>query len=388
MTLTDDRPWQTDPWDTVDGAEVPVARLHAQRDRRRWYVWGAMYVGLAALVVVGLVGRWYLGAVNPAGDPGDPVTFTVEEGDTFASVAERLHAEGLISSVGVFEWYVGRHGGLELTPGYYELRPADHMGNVMAVLRTPPSQTFTNVTFPEGYTLEQMGVRLADTVPRLVSRDFNIAATDGGIRSSLQPVEVTSLEGLLFPDTYQVSNSELERDVVRRMVALMERVAAQESLVERAPRVGLTPYEVLIVASLVEREAGVEEDRAKIARVILNRLALGMPLQIDASLYYRQDPDRPFDELKALDTPYNTYLRTGLPPTPIANPGRASIRAVLQPAADPSAGDPLCQGLPAGTECRWLYYVLADEEGRHVFAVTIEQHEANVQTARDAGLLG
>jgi len=354
----------------------------------RWAVWAVLALVSALVVAGGVTGYWYTVQVNPAGDPGAAITFTVGEDDTLETVSARLEAEGLVTKAWLFRWYVEHHGGLELTPGYFQVRPSDHMGNVMSVLATPPSETYTNVTFPEGYTLEQMGVRLADTVPRLVSRDFNIAATDGGIRSSLQPVEVTSLEGLLFPDTYQVSNSELERDVVRRMVALMERVAAQESLVERAPRVGLTPYEVLIVASLVEREAGVEEDRAKIARVILNRLALGMPLQIDASLYYRQDPDRPFDELKALDTPYNTYLRTGLPPTPIANPGRASIRAVLQPAADPSAGDPLCQGLPAGTECRWLYYVLADEEGRHVFAVTIEQHEANVQAARDAGLLG
>lgn len=114
-----------------------------------------------------------------------------------------------------------------------------------------------------------------------------------------------------------------------------------------------------------------------------------MPLQIDATLYYQQDGDTPFSELRDTNTPYNTYLHTGLPPTPqyIANPGRASIRATLRPAADPSLGDPLCVGIPAGG-CHYLYYVLADEDGRHVFAVTIEQHEANVQAAREKGLLG
>ena len=153
-------------------------------------------------------------------------------------------------------------------------------------------------------------------------------------------------------------------------------------------KVGLTPYETVIVASLVEKETGTPpEERGQIARVIYNRLFLGMPLQIDATLLYQQDPDRPFDELKAIDTPYNTYLYTGLPPTPIANPGRASIQAALNPVANPSLGDPLCKGLARETPCLYLYYVLTDEDGRHVFAATLEQHEANVQAARDKGLL-
>ncbi len=111
---------------------------------------------------------------------------------------------------------------------------------------------------------------------------------------------------------------------------------------------GFEPYQVLIVASLVEREAKVPEDRAKIARVIYNRLFLDMPLQIDASLYYQQDGERPFSELKELDTPYNTYLHTGLPPTPIANPGRASIQAALHPAAEPVARRSVVRTHPQG----------------------------------------
>jgi UPF0755 protein len=127
-----------------------------------------------------------------------------------------------------------------------------------------------------------------------------------------------------------------------------------------------------------------------IARVILNRLRIEMPLQIDATLYYQQDQTRPFSELKALDTPYNTYLSAGLPPTPIANPGRASIQAVLNPAPNPPEGGAECQQLPEDVrkdQCMWLYYVLADEEGGHAFAVTLAEHEANVQKALEAGLL-
>ena len=138
---------------------------------------------------------------------------------------------------------------------------------------------------------------------------------------------------------------------------------------------------------MIEREARVPEDRAKISRVIYNRLVLGMPLQIDATLYYHQDGTLPFSQLRDIDTPYNTYLHAGLPPTPIANPGRASIQAARHPAADPSLGDPICVGLPAGTDCHYLYYVLADEDGHHAFAATLAQHEINVQAARDKGLL-
>jgi UPF0755 protein len=145
---------------------------------------------------------------------------------------------------------------------------------------------------------------------------------------------------------------------------------------------------VLIVASMIEREAKVEEDRPKIARVILNRLRADMPLQIDATLLYGQPAGASPTALSEIDTPYNTYMHTGLPPTPIANPGRASIQAAVNPAPDPSQGDPICAALPVPTDCHYLFYVVADEEGRHAFAATLEQHEINVQHARDLGLLG
>jgi UPF0755 protein len=262
------------------------------------------------------------------------------------------------------------------------------MGNIMRVLRTPPSQTFTKVTFPEGFTIAKMGARLEQRIPRLSASDFGVAATLGTVRSTLLPDGQNSLEGLLFPDTYQVSNDETATQLVQRMVALTERVAGQEDTVVKAYKLGLSSYQALIVASLIEREAKVPEDRAKIARVIYNRLALGMPLQIDAAVRYQQDPKAAFSDLVAIDTPYNTYLHTGLPPTPIANPGRASIQAALNPAANPSLGDPICKDVPAKSPCLYLYYVISDADGHHVFAATAAQHEVNVQHARDLGLLG
>jgi len=354
----------------------------------RWLVWTLLAVASALVVAGGVVGYWYTGQVNPVGDPGAAITFTVDEADTLETVSVRLEAEGLVTRAWLFRWYVEHHGGLELTPGYFQVRPSDHMGNVMSVLATPPSETYTKVTFPEGFTLEQMAARLAERMPRLSADEFLAAATDGSVVSSLGVDGVTSLEGLVFPDTYQVSNGESVRQVLQRMVSLMERVGTQEEVGKGYGALGLTtPYEVLVVASMIEREARVDDDRAKIARVIYNRLYLRMALEIDATLSYGQPEDTPFSVLKARDTPYNTYLHEGLPPTPIAAPGRASIEAAMNPAPNPSLGDPLCADLPDGTPCVYLYYVIADEEGRHVFAATLEQHEANVEAARQKGLL-
>ncbi len=387
MTFVDETAWHADPWDDPDH----TAALQIERPRRpfrpmKWLMWLACYAAMAGVVAYGVWGLQYTRKVNPIGDPGAPVNFTVNADDTLESISERLLEAGLVSDAGTFVYYVEHHGGLELTPGYYQIRPLDHRGNVMSILSTPPSETYTKVTFPEGFTYEQMAQRLADNVPRLTAVDFKNAATDGSVEARWLPEGTTSLEGLLFPDTYQVSNGESEREVLQRMVQLTERVGEQEEIETRAPQVGLTPYQVLIVASLIEREARVPEDRAKISRVIYNRLFLGMPLAIDASLYYQQDPSLDFSELKAIDSPYNLYLYAGLPPTPIANPGRASIEAALYPAANPSIGDPICD-LPEGVPCIYLYYVVGDEEGRHVFAATLEQHEANVAESRRKGLL-
>jgi UPF0755 protein len=217
--------------------------------------------------------------------------------------------------------------------------------------------------------------------------DFVAAATNGSVVSEFSPKGLTSLEGLLFPDTYQISGDGTEAGVVKTLVEMMQRVARQTDLVAGAKARGLNPYELLIVASMVEREAKVAQDRPKIAQVIYNRLALGMNLEIDAAVKYGQDPSMSWTEMKAADTAYNVYLKKGLPPTPIANPGRASIEASLAPAGTPPRDDEACVGLKSNQKCTYLYYVLADKTGRHVFATTYEQHLINIEKARAAGVL-
>lgn len=385
--------WVDDPWDQLEAA--PDAELVEYRRPWRpnpWLVRGLL-CGLVALVIaVGGVGWWYLRQVNPPGEAAAAVNFTVIEGDDLNAVAQRLEADGFITSARVFRWYVDRKGGIDFVPGYYQLKPRDHMGNIMGSLNTPPAQTFVNVTFPEGYTVDQIATRLADKVPRLDAPAFRQQASSGVVASDFGPEPAaagpSALEGLLFPDTYQISGDDSATRVIQRMVDLMERVGRQEGLDKAQEAVGLSPYEVLVVASMIEREAKVPEDRAKIARVIYNRLRRDMLLQIDATLRYDQPDDLSIAELVAIDSAYNTYTRKGLPPTPIANPGRASIRAALNPAPNPPLSDPMCKDLKQSQKCEYIYYVIADKEGRHVFAATLKQHEANVEAARAAGLIG
>jgi len=398
----DSRPaidWETDPWDNSDRTGS-VETLRRQSRIAKWTVYAVLCLSIVMIMIAGAVGWWYVQKLNPEGDPGDVQSLTIGEDETLESLAQRLEDEGLVSDANVFEQYVERDGGLEITPGYYEIRPNDHMGNVLGRLRTPPGQTYSKVTFPEGFTLTQMARRLENEIDRMSAEDFMVAAQDESITSTLMPPEgVSSLEGLLFPDTYEVSNAESEGQVIDRMIGLMERVTNQEDIVVKGQALGRTPYEILTIASMIEKEAKVPEDRAKISRVIHNRLFVSannpdnpFPLQIDAAVLYGRDqlglePNTPFAELRQIPSDWNTYMLPGLPKTPIASPGRASIEAALNPAPNPPPGDPICADLPQPDQCFYFFYVLADEDGRHVFAATGEQHQANVDIAAAAGLL-
>ena len=380
--------WHDDPWDRV--TEVPEDLLESSpREFRqlRGVTRTVAIVVVASVLFLGSLGWWTVGVLNPSGEPGVAVNFTVNEGDTISSVASRLHSAGIISNATIFRWYVSTKGTIALTPGYYALKPKDNAGSIVEALSTPPAQTFISVTFPEGMTVAQMAQRLSEKMTFMKPEDFMAAANSPDTASELRPTSQTSLEGLLFPDTYQISGDDTESRVVARLVSMMERVSRQVELTAGAKARGFSPYEILIIASLIEREAKVATDRSKIAQVIYNRLAKKMKLEIDASVKYGQDPAMSWTDMKATDTPYNTYINKGLPPTPIANPGKASIQAALAPFGSPPASDPACTGLPAGVKCEYLYYVLADEAGGHVFATTYEQHLLNVEKSKTAGLL-
>ncbi len=380
--------WHDDPWDRVTAvSDESLESTPPELPQLRGVMRTVAIVLAASLLLLGCMGWWTARVLNPSGAPGAAVNFTVNDGDTISSVASRLKSAGIISNSTIFRWYVSTKGTVALTPGYYALQPKDNAGSIVETLSTPPAQTFISVTFPEGMTVDQMAQRLSEKMTFMSTEQFIAAAKSPDTVSSLRPKSVTSLEGLLFPDTYQISGDDTESRVVSRLVSMMERVARQVDLAAGAKARGFRPYEILIIASLIEREAKVATDRSKIAQVIYNRLAKKMRLEIDASVKYGQDPAMTWTEMKATDTPYNTYINAGLPPTPIANPGKASIQAALAPFGTPPASDAACVGLVVGVKCEYLYYVLADAAGGHVFATTYDQHLLNVEKAKTAGLL-
>ena len=254
--------WHDDPWDRV--TEVPEDLLESSpREFRqlRGVTRTVAIVVVASVLFLGSLGWWTVGVLNPSGEPGVAVNFTVNDGDTISSVASRLHSAGIISNATIFRWYVSTKGTIALTPGYYALKPKDNAGSIVEALSTPPAQTFISVTFPEGMTVAQMAQRLSEKMTFMKPEDFMAAANSPDTASELRPTSQTSLEGLLFPDTYQISGDDTESRVVARLVSMMERVSRQVELTAGAKARGFSPYEILIIASLIEREAKVATDR-------------------------------------------------------------------------------------------------------------------------------
>ena len=391
--------WTEDPWDGKDAwlaSEFEAQPLDRRPDSRTVLI--ALSVVMTVVLSVGGTAMWYLRQVNPPDEvsSGKSLTtnFTVNQGDSLISVSNRLEQEGFIVNASVFRWYAERKGGIDLQPGYFSLVKHEHIGEIMKKLNKSPSITFTKVTFPEGFTIKQIAQRIEDKTTRITAQSFYEAMTNELLTSEYLPKNMAPLdlapyrfEGLLFPDTYQVSGNESVASVLDRMLRLMERVGKQEGIADSQTKVGKSPYQVLIIASIIEREAKLEIDRGKISRVIYNRLERGMPLQIDATLYYNSPENASFTELKAIDSPYNSYLYNGLPPTPIASPGRAAIRAALNPSPNPDLSDKMCIGIKKTQNCAYLYYVLSDADGGHTFAATEQDHAINVEISRVGGFL-
>ena len=391
--------WREDPWDGKDAwlaSEFEAQPLDRRPDSRTVLI--ALSVVMTVVLSVGGTAMWYLRQVNPPDEvsSGKPLAtnFTVNQGDSLISVSNRLEQEGFIVNASVFRWYAERKGGIDLQPGYFSLVKHEHIGEIMKKLNKSPSITFTKVTFPEGFTIKQIAQRIEDKTTRITAQSFYEAMTNELLTSEYFPKNMAPLdlapyrfEGLLFPDTYQVSGNESVASVLDRMLRLMERVGKQEGIADSQAKVGKSPYQVLIIASIIEREAKLEIDRGKISRVIYNRLERGMPLQIDATLYYNSPENASFTELKAIDSPYNSYLYNGLPPTPIASPGRAAIRAALNPSPNPDLSDKMCIGIKKTQNCAYLYYVLSDADGGHTFAATEQDHATNVENSRVGGFL-
>jgi UPF0755 protein len=314
---------------------------------------------LAILTAAGGVAWLWYGLYRDTSLPVAETHVVIERGSTFSEIAGILAEKGVISNVTTFRLLAKVRGSeTDVRAGEYRFDPHQTQSEVLRALLNGGAQVAVWVTIPEGFTAKQIAQRLEDAgagSAAELERDFTRDAlvVDGA--------RTRGLEGYLFPSTYLVplgaSGTQLEGIFTGEFLKELPSDAAS-----RAKALGVTVPQAVTVASLVEREAKADVDRPAIAGVIYNRLRIGMPLQVDATIEYALPEHKAalsFADLK-IDSPYNTYLHAGLPPTPIANLGRPSLEAALHPSKSDD-----------------LYYVYCGN-GRHVFAKTLSEHQANV----------
>lgn len=311
-----------------------------------------------------MASRHYESCQGAADGPVRDVTFTVEEGATAEQVVEGLASERVIPCGGFIGNLLmrgtGRSG--EIRAGTYSLTTGMTLDEAVEVLTTPPKQIPTaDVLIPPGYRLTQIAEAVEESLG-IPADEFLSRADEGKFDRPAALPAGASLEGFLWPETYRIPKRDDADALIQRLLHQFSEETASLPW-ERAEDLGVTPYEIVVIASMIEKEAAVQRDRPLIAGVIYNRLQDGMALGIDATLLY--DDPTPDGELSTADIetdgPYNTRMRTGLPPTPIASPYLWSLRAALNPADTP-----------------YYYYVLCGDDGGHRFAVTYDEHLANV----------
>ncbi len=353
-----------------DGGDEEHVETFAVHHRFPRWLKGLALVVVAALIVAAVGVVWVRSQINPSGHVGPAVTVAIPAGSSTSRIADDLGKAGVIHSPTLFGLYVKVKGAGPLLPGTYTLHKNSHYDSVISTLeKGPPVVDRGRITIPEGFTLEQIAERVGE-VPGLSAQKFLALANSGQVRSPFEPPGVNSLEGLLYPATYDVKPGEDETSILQRMVDAFDQIADQVGLTQAAAAIGVTPYQAVIVASIVEREAKLDEDRGPVASVIYNRLRKGMLLQVDATVMYGEHITDAHQIDTKSDSPYNTYKFKGLPPTPIASPGTPSLEAAANPPADPA-----------------MYYVLIDPSGKLGFATTQQQFDQLVAQAKAKGLL-
>lgn len=336
-------------------AGTPPPR-RSRASRSQVVVFMNFVISLVVLMLLAAGAVLYFGkqAFNEPGPSANGDTFLVKPATGVQDIADQLERRGLISDARIFRLGVRAYGNdTALKPGEYEIKPRASMHEIMALLESGKSVLYS-LTIPEGLTVEQALQRIADQ-----------GALTGDMPASMPA------EGSLATDTLRFTRGATRQQMVDKLLADQKKLV-EDVWQRRAPDLPLANVEDFVtLASIVEKETGKGDERSRVAAVFLNRLSKGMRLQSDPTIIYGlfggkgKPADRPiFQSDIEKPTPYNTYLINGLPPTPIANPGRAALEAV----ANPSKTDDL--------------YFVADGTGGHVFAATLDEHNENVARYR------
>jgi UPF0755 protein len=370
----------------ADGRDV------GSRDqRRRGRSLLALFLTLAILGALGL-GAWYgFGKLQDffavpdynSGGSGE-ITIEVKNGQTATDIANTLYTKGVVKSTKAFvQAAQANPRSTTIQPGFYKLRLQMRAKDALAMMIDGSARVTSKVTLAEGLTYKETLAEISKQTG-IAQPDLEAAAKDPlalGIpdfwfNRTDKKQSIKSVEGFLYPDTYQFNPGATATEVLKTMVGQFLKVAQDLHITEVAQQKGVMPFEVLITASLVQGEAGVPEDLGKIARVVYNRLDKPMELQFDSCTnYWRELNGLPRKhglstaELTDPKNPYRTYGVAGLPPGPIGNPGKDALAAAIDP--------------PKGN---WLYFVRIDKEGHSAFTNDYNEHLRNIATARKNGL--
>ncbi len=329
------------------------------RRRKAVAVLGASAAGIAIgvilLLAVAIWAAFFTG--TGATQAGSPVQVEVAAGASTAEIARTLTRSGVIKNANSFRLRArlsGADGRLKV--GVYDLKTGMSNREVLEALQAGPRVSYVSVTVPEGYVITQIAERLEEQagIPQAEFLKLARGGADEFVADHpyLADVYEGSLEGYLFPKTYRIREGSTARDVIELMLRQFDtEIQAVDTSASNAR--GLSLHELVVLASMVERESKLDEERPLVSSVIHNRLAKDMLLEIDATIEYVLPGNRfrlTYRDLR-IDSPYNTYRRRGLPPGPISSPGLASLKAAASPA-----------------DTNYLYYVLTGKDGSHTFA--------------------
>jgi uncharacterized YceG family protein len=324
--------------------------------------WGRL-IALTVLLAIVVGIAWFANALFQPfkGDGGEPVRVTIPQGSSLSQIADRLEEAGVVEDAGFFELRarLTGHSG-DLRPGSYELRKDMSFTAALDALQEGVPPDVVQVAIPEGLSRSEIRPLTKGLRGNYVRASRRSPALDP---TTYRAPRGANLEGFLFPATYELKKGRRVKKLVNEQLGQFKRNFSRVDL-SYARRKNLTPYDVLIIASLIEREAMVAKERPLIASVIYNRLRDGIPLGIDATVrFVTNNWKRPLRQSElANPSPYNTRVHAGLPPGPIGNPGLSSIRAAARPA-----------------KTKYLFYVVkVDSCGEHKFAKTDAEFQAYV----------
>lgn len=309
-----------------------------------------------SIIIIGSI--FYIGHQIYSPYPKTTIQFTIKPGEGFSSVNYKLNKEQIISSARIFHYYTKFHDKISaLKAGTYEIPAKSSMKDVLLIL-TEGTPILTKITIPEGKNMYQIG-KIFEEANITTYENFVALCKNAEIIKTLG-IKAPSLEGYLFPETYLFAPSTPAKEIVLAMINQFKQQTQSINLSKSF----LTPHEVIILASIVEKETGAKWERPTIAGVYLNRLKKKMRLQADPTTIYGiwENYNGNLSRKHLLEkTPYNTYKINGLPRGPIANPSLAAIKAVLEP-----------------KEHNFIYFV-SKNDGTHVFTSTYKQHQQAVE---------